>query len=203
MSEREETDRGVQVAGCCFLVVVAIIAAVILLFVFLFAPFAASAEPVTTDPKVARQHTNDACLLGAIATAMNYKSGGVNYTSAGLALAYKLKYHAENWAQDGNTSHQAQALAGDAGFKVHYGRLTVKDNGTPDNGVEALKYLAWAKHYPVVFLSGSPQHALTVLALLNETTLLIADPLDGRIYQESPESLYRKLENQKWYFALD
>lgn len=144
---------------------------------------------------IAQQHRADACVLGAVATQLNYVTGGRNYTSAGLALAYKLKFGKENWAQDGNTSHEAQMLAADAGFKVEIGKM--QDWG----GVAALKYLAWAKRYPVVFLNGSVQHAVTVLALLDDNTLLVADPWTGTTFTEQPETFYTRLEPQKWYFT--
>src|SRR5690349_4430154 len=79
-------------------------------------------DGITTD-WLARQHRADACVLAAVATNLNYVSQGRNYTSAGLALAYKLKFGSDNWAQDGTTSHNAQMLAEDAGFKVTFGRL--------------------------------------------------------------------------------
>ncbi len=148
----------------------------------------------TGDEWIATQHRSDACVLAAVATNLNYVSGGYNYTSAGLGLAYRLKFGNENWAQDGNTSHEAQMLAADAGFKVSFGRMSEWGD------VAALKYLAWAKRYPVVFLNGSPQHAVVVLELLNENTLRIADPWTGKSYEEQADSFYVKLEPMKWYF---
>jgi ABC-type bacteriocin/lantibiotic exporter with double-glycine peptidase domain len=143
---------------------------------------------------IARQTRADDCVLAAVATALNYLTGAINYTSPGLQLAYKLKYGRDDWARDGQTSHEAQLLASDAGFKVEFGKLG--DWGS----VAALKYLAWAKRYPVIFLDGYPQHAIVALALDGDS-VSYADPQDGQIYRLQAEQLYRLLENEKWYFT--
>jgi predicted double-glycine peptidase len=167
--------------------------------ILIFIAFNAKAEtgPNINTGWVVKQHRNDACVLAAVATNLNYVSGGANYTSAGLALAYKIKYGTDNWAQDGVTSHNAQMLAADAGFKVNYGQLESW------GGAAALKYLVWAKRYPVVFLDTYPQHAVTVLALIDDTTLLIGDPWNGTTYQEHLDNFYSELEPQKWYFSTE
>jgi hypothetical protein len=45
---------------------------------------------------VVKQHRSNACLLAVVATNLNYISGGPNYISAGLALAYKIKFGTDN-----------------------------------------------------------------------------------------------------------
>lgn len=176
-------------------IVLAVVGAMLLTTLIGVGVQAESSAQVIAGDLVVRQHRSDACVLGAVATQLNYVTGGRNYTSAGLALAYKIKFGKENWAQDGNTSHEAQMLAADAGFKVEIGKMSEW------GGVAALNYLAWAHRYPVVFLNGSPQHAVTVLALLDDHTLLIADPWTGSTFQEQPDQFYAKLEPQKWYFT--
>lgn len=186
-----------QVAGGCCLAIIGLVLALVLSWLFLVGPLKADAATYRYDSRVAKQHQSDACVLAAMATSMNFKSNGVNYTSAGLALAYKLKYHRTDWAKDGNTSHQAQTLAEDAGFSVQYGKMNA-DNG----GVEALKYLAWSHQYPVVFLAGSPQHAITVIGMVNQSTLQVADPFTGLITEVSPQDLYNQLESEHWFVSL-
>lgn len=176
-------------------IILALLSAGLILIVIAVNVKAETTSTATPTDWVARQHRSDACVLAAVATNLNYVSQGRNYTSVGLALAYKIKFGAENWAQDGTTSHNAQMIAEDAGFKVTFGQLG--DWGGP----AALKYLVWEKHYPVVFLNGSPQHAVTVLSLADDDTFLVADPWTGGTFQEQVDSFYNKLEPQKWYFS--
>jgi hypothetical protein len=55
----------------------------------------------------------------------------------------------------------------------------------------------------VVFLGTYPQHAVTVLALLDNNTLLIGDPWYGTTYQERLNNFYSKLETEKWHFTTE
>ena len=147
---------------------------------------------------IAKQHQADACLLGALATSLNYLTGGYNYTSQGVAMAYRAKYGKSDWALDGNTSHQTQLLANFAGFQhLEFDHLNAPQNTKP---VDALTYLAWSHSYAMVFLDGQPQHAIVLIDLLKDNKVVYADPIDGQFYFVDAAKLYARLEAQKWYF---
>lgn len=155
---------------------------------------------------IARQHRPDACLLGAVATHLNYLAGQRLYTSEGLALAYRAKYNGrEDWAKDGNTSHQAQVLAqyapGLSGAQV--GKLTEpsEQDGRSD-GTGRLGWLVWLKRYPILFLDGpGQQHAIVAVGFSADGKRVVyADPLDGLLHELPLTELYARLEPQKWYF---
>jgi len=183
------------------LVFAAVVTVVIYLNFVVSATSAAGASVVNSPaPMIALQHRPDACLLAAIATNLNYLTGRYDWTSQSFGLAYKLKYGREDWAKDGNTSHEAQELVKDAGFSPVYGKLTEAGSNGSSDGIARLKWLIWSGKNPVIFLNGYPQHAIVALTLTDNHIINYADPFDGQFYQIEANELYNRLEPEKWYF---
>jgi hypothetical protein len=180
--------------------VLSLIGALLLLTLFTPASSKAKSTSLDTVSLIAQQHRSDACLLGSLATHLNYVTGRFDWTSRSLALAYKLKYGREDWAKDGNTAHQAQELVHYAGFNPVYGQLTERGADGNSDGLGRLQWLIWSGRYPVVFLDGAVQHAVVVISLVDTTALLYADPFDGQLHRQNIADFYNMLEMQKWYF---
>jgi hypothetical protein len=190
--------RKSQGAILIFTVAVAIIFS--LNFVVQAAPAAGASISNTSSSIIAIQHRPDACVLAAIATNLNYLTGRYDWTSQSFSLAYKLKYGREDWAKDGNTSHEAQELVKDAGFSPVYGKLTEAGANGISDGIGRFKWLVWSGANPVIFLTGYPQHAIVALTLTDNHIITYADPFDGQTYQIEATELYNRLEAEKWYF---
>ena len=140
------------------------------------------------------QFDKTACLFGAIVSAWNYSQPGplrYSYSSDALAVYYYKVYGAADWAKDGTTAHRAQELGRDFGFTPTYGQMP---------SLNTLQYLAAAQKYPVVFLAGQPEHAVTVITYLADTgEIVFGDPINGSINLMKLDVFWSKLDGPKWF----
>jgi hypothetical protein len=139
---------------------------------------------------VAKQHRIDACLLGAVATHLNYLSSERLYTSQSIALAYKARYGQDDWAKDGTTSYQVQSLIGYTGYRYIWGKMPVS---------WFLADTIRAGHYPIIFIGGVNQHAIVAISIDKNDLVVYAEPLEGILKTAPLEQLWGNLEGEKWF----
>ncbi|HEX2912492.1 MAG TPA: hypothetical protein VH186_16910 [Chloroflexia bacterium] len=191
-------DRLERVVGGISIILAGVAGAILTGLFLLVACNEQTTQAASQPTLVAKQFDNNSCVLAAIATHLNYREGSNNYSARGLALAYTARYGTSDWWKDGNTSHQAQELARFAGLNPVYGKLTDGNN----DPVGRLKYLAWSGKMPVVFLAGSPEHAVVLVGAYIDR-IFVADPLDGSVRTWNASTLYDRLDSEKWVFYTE
>lgn len=141
---------------------------------------------------IAQQFDDQSCLLGAVATALNFTKRSRDYTARNMGLTYKVKYGRADWAKDGTTSNQCQELPKFDGFGRTFGKLA--------NLSQLTGLVVQGHHAVVIFENGVPQHAIVAVCYNNYfEQFQVADPWTGKLETFGAQDLWNLLEPEKWF----